>query len=224
MNSTPEISSFRLAPLFRELDRELLAQIAQHARWRELQAGEQLFAKGDTGKHFFLVKTGVIKLFLTSEDGEEHITEIVGREQLFAEAVMFMGDTYPVYASALEASRLIAFDARFFATLLRANSDLCLKLLAALSRQLHALVAEIDGLTLHSGTRRLARYLLAQPAKKTASGRVVELPIAKQALASLLDLRPETLSRILNKLTEDGLIAMDADCITLIQSVALSRI
>ncbi len=224
MNRTPEISSFRLAPLFRELDRDLLTQIAQHARWRELETGEQLFAKGDTGHHFFLVKSGVIKLFLMSEDGEEHITEIAGREQLFAEAVMFMGDTYPVYASALEPSTLIAFDAHFFVTLLRANSDLCLKLLGTLSRQLHTLVVEIDGLTLHSGSRRLARYLLSQPAKKTANGRMVELPIAKQALASLLDLRPETLSRILNKLAEEGLIAIDTDCITLIQPVSLSRI
>lgn len=224
MNATPEISSFRLAPLFRELDRELLAQIAQHAHWHELGTGEPLFAKGDTGQHFFLVKTGVIKLFLLSEDGEEHITEIVSREQLFAEAVMFMGDAYPMYATALESSRLIAFDAHFFMTLLRGNADLCLKLLAALSRQLHALVADIDGLTLHSGTKRLARYLLAQPAKKTAGIAVVELPVAKQTLASLLDLRPETLSRILNRLAEEGLIAIDAERITLIEPTALQRL
>ncbi|MHB1676493.1 MAG: Crp/Fnr family transcriptional regulator [Sulfuriferula sp.] len=224
MKKTPEISSFRLASLFREMDRDLLTQIALHASWRELAAGDQLFAKGESGKHFFLVKTGIIKLFLTSEDGQEHIMEIAGREQMFAEAVMFMGDTYPVYASALENSRLIAFDAHFFATLLRANPDLCLKLLATLSRQLHTLVAEIDGLTLHSGTRRLARYLLAQPAQRTANARVVELPIAKQALASLLDLRPETLSRILNKLAEDGLIAIDAEHITLLQPALLNQI
>ncbi len=224
MKKTPEISSFRLSPLFRELDRDLLAQIAQHATWRELDAGDQLFAKGEVGKHFFLVKTGLIKLFLLSEDGQEHIMEIVGREQLFAEAVMFMGDRYPVYATALESSRLIAFDAPFFVTLLRANPDLCLGLLASLSRQMHALVTEIDGLTMQSGARRLARYLLAQPAHKTATGRVIALPIAKHAIASLLDIRPETLSRIFTRLADDGLIAVDADRITLLQPALLKQI
>ena len=224
MNNTPAISDFRLAHLFRDLDRDLLVQIARHASWRELSAGEPLFAKGDPGKHFFLVKTGVIKLFLLSADGQEHIIEIIGREQLFAEAVMFMGGSYPIYASALENSRVIAFEAHFFATLLRNNASLCLTLLAAMSRQMHTLLAEIDQLTLQTSTRRLAQYLLAQPARKIANARMIQLPTTKQNIASLLDIRPETLSRILARLVDDGLISSNADSITILQPGLLNQV
>ena len=224
MKNIPAISDFRLAHLFRDLDRGLLAQIAQHATWRELSAGESLFAKGDPGKHFFLVKTGAVKLFLLSADGQEHIIEIIGREQLFAEAVMFMGGSYPIYASALENSRVIAFDAQFFVTLLRDNASLCLTLLAAMSRQMHALVVEIDQLTLQTGTRRLAQYLLAQPARKIANKRTIQLSTTKQSIASLLDIRPETLSRILAKLAADGLISIHAETITILQPGLLNQV
>ena len=113
MPTTPDIKDFRLAYLFRDLDRALLAQIAERACWRELDAGAPLFAKNDPGNRFYLVKTGTMKLFLLAEDGQEHVMELIGREHLFAEAVMFMGGRYPVYAAALEPTRLIAFYAGF---------------------------------------------------------------------------------------------------------------
>ncbi|HUW27158.1 MAG TPA: Crp/Fnr family transcriptional regulator [Sulfuriferula sp.] len=224
MPTTPDIKDFRLAYLFRDLDRALLAQIAERACWRELDAGEPLFAKNDPGKRFFLVKKGTMKLFLLAEDGQEHVMELIGREHLFAEAVMFMGGHYPVHAAALEPTRLIAFDAEFFLGLLRGNADLCLSLLAAMSRRVHGLVTEIDRLTLQTGVQRFAQYLLAQPAQKTAGTRTVRLPATKQTIASLLGIQPETLSRILSKLRDDGLIQISAETVVVLKPDALARI
>lgn len=224
MPSAPDIKDFRLAYLFRDLDRAVLAQIAQRARWRELEAGEPLFAKNDPGNRFFLVKAGTIKLFLLAEDGQEHVMELIGREHLFAEAVMFMGGRYPVHAAALEPTRLIAFDADFFLGLLRHDADLCLALLAAMSRRVHGLVTEIDRLTLQTGAQRFAQYLLAQPAQKNADTRTVRLPASKQTIASLLGIQPETLSRILSKLRDEGLIQINAETVVVLKPDALSRI
>lgn len=224
MPTLPDIKDFRLAYLFRDLDRALLAKIAERACWRELDAGEALFAKNDPGNRFFLVKTGTMKLFLLAEDGQAHVVELIGREHLFAEAVMFMGGRYPVHAAALEPTRLIAFDANFFLGLLRGNADLCVTLLAAMSRRMHALVTEIDRLTLQSGVQRFAQYLLAQPAQKAAGTRTVRLPAPKQAIASLLGIQPETLSRILSKLRDDGLVQVSGDTVVVLDYEALSRI
>lgn len=224
MPITPDIKDFRLAYLFRDLDRELLAQIAERACWRELDTGAPLFAKNDPGNRFYLVKTGTMKLFLLAEDGQEHVMELIGREHLFAEAVMFMGGRYPVHAAALEPTRLIAFDAGFFLGLLRGNTDLCLALLAAMSRRVHGLVTEIDRLTLQTGVQRFAQYLLAQPAQKSADTRTIRLPASKQTIASLLGIQPETLSRILSKLRDEGLIEVNAETVVVLKPDALGRI
>ena len=211
-----DTSQFRLVPLFRDIEHTTLTDIAAHARWRNINAGETLFSQGDAGKHFFLIKSGTVKLYLLSENGQEHTLEIIGRERTFAEAVMFMGGNYPVYASALENSRLIAFDSTHFRRLLQDNPRLCLSLLAAMSRQLHALVADIDRISLQSGTQRLTQYLLAQPAHTHDNRRVLQLPASKQAIASLLDIRPETLSRIFSRLTEEGLLQVEGDTVTIL--------
>lgn len=224
MSTPPDIKDFRLAYLFRDLERALLAQIAARAAWIELAAGAPLFAKNESGSRFFLVKTGAVKLFLLSEEGQEHVVELIGREHLFAEAVMFMGGRYPLHAAALEATRLIAFDANFFLGLLRGNPDLCLTLLAAMSRRMHALVTEIDRLTLQTGVQRFAQYLLAQPAQKSGKARTIRLPAPKQAIASLLGIQPETLSRILSRLRDDGLIRISNDTIVVLKPGALSQI
>jgi CRP-like cAMP-binding protein len=224
MSNQVETKDFRLAHLFRDLDRDALARIAQHANWRTLAAGENLFTQGAAGQHFYLVKTGVVKLHLTSVDGDEHILEIVGCEHLFAESVLFMGGRYPVSATALKNTRLIAFDAPFFLSLLRNNAQLCLTLMATMGQQMYALMSEIDRLTLQSGARRVAKYILAQPAHKTAQTQFVTFPASKHAIASLLDMRPETLSRILAKLADDGLIEVYADNIQILQPALLSQV
>ncbi len=224
MKSPPEISQFRLLPLFRELDRDTLAQIAAHAHWRELASGEALFSQGQAGTHFYLVKSGTIKLYLLSADGQEHVLEMIGREGLFAEAIMFTGGNYPVHAAALEPSRLVAFESASFRQLLQERPKLCMGMLAALSRQLHSLIADIDRVTLQHGSRRLAQYLLAQPSRSTGSERVVQLPASKQAIASLLDIRPETLSRMFAQLTDQGLIRVQGDAIVVLSAKRLKQI
>jgi CRP-like cAMP-binding protein len=224
LNQMPDISHFRLAPLFRDIDRATLTQIAAHAHWKELDTGESLFTQGESGKQFFLIKTGTVKLYLLSESGQEHTLEILGRERLFAEAVMFMGGCYPVNAIALEPCRLIAFDSAYFRHLLQDQPKLCLGLLAALSRQLHTLLADIDRIALQSGSRRLAQYLLTQLAQPATEARVVVLNVNKQEIASLLDIRPETFSRILARLAEDGLIRVQGDSIVLESPERLKRI
>ncbi len=220
----PAFSDFGLAPLFRDLDRTLLADVAAHAQWRELDTGQTLFSRGEAGRHFFLLKQGAVRLHLLSESGLEHTIEIVRREQLFAEAVMFMGGNYPVHASALEPSRLIAFDATHFHDRLLEQPRLGLNMLAAMSRHLHALVQDIDRLTMQQGARRLAQYLLAQPGILHSGERVIQLPASKQAIASLLDIRPETLSRLLARFSDDGLIRVRQAEIGLLQPERLNQI
>ena len=203
------VSDFRLLPLFAGLDRDSLQLLAQKASLIQLPAGDVLFRKGDTGHRFFLLKSGLMRLYLLNEAGQEHTIEMLERERLFAEAVMSMGGAYPVYADALEDSRLIAFDSGSFRQLLLSRPTAAMAMLASMSRQLHTLVNDIDRISLQQGERRLARFLLSLPSRQDYRGRVVVLPTSKQAVASLLDIRPETLSRLLARFSQHCMITVD---------------
>ena len=149
--------------LFEPLRGEQLEQTGQAAHEVHLGSGEALFSQGEPADRFFLVTEGMIKLFLLSREGDEKVIEVITPGNSFAEAVMFMEPAgYPVNASAVGATRLLAFDNRVFLDLLEESPALTHKLLATMSRRLHALLREIDELTLHNATYRFVIYLLQQ--------------------------------------------------------------
>jgi CRP-like cAMP-binding protein len=220
------LPELRRAPLFAEMDERHLRELAAGAQALRLEAGETLFRHGDPAERFFYLREGLIKLFRLSPDGDEKIIELIKPGETFAEAVMFMGTRgrYPVNAEAVNESRLLAFDQKMFLGLLRGSPEACFGLLASMSRRLHMLVNQIESLTLQNATYRLVAYLLEQiPRDVTASPEVV-LTTPKGVIASRLAIQPETLSRILARLRQGGLIEVHGNHITVRNVEALRKL
>jgi len=206
--SPNERAALRQAYLFSDATDEQLRSLCTGMQSLELPSGTSLFLHGQPASRFFYVRTGQIKLFRVSPDGHEKIIEIIRAGQTFAEAVMFMGEQarYPVSSEAIEDSRLYAFDQKLFLQVLADSHEISFGMLAAMSRRLHMLVNQIDSLTLQNATYRLVMYLLEQAPREARPGADLELTTPKSALASRLAIQPETFSRLLAKLRDQGLI------------------
>ncbi len=192
--------------LFSRLAEDQLDRVARHAVVINLKEGETLFEQGDSADRFYMVVSGQIKLFRLSPAGNEKIIEIITPGSTFAEALMFLERPhYPVGAQALTAAEVISVDARDFTDMLRGSVDTCFLLLGDMSQRMRGLLREIDELSLHSATCRVAAYLVQQAQER---GEQFDLPVAKQVLAARLSVKPETLSRIIKNLTERGIISI----------------
>ena len=112
-------------------------------------------------------------------------------------------------------SRLIAFDGSGFKAWMAEDASRCFRLLGGMSAKLHKLVNEIDRLTLHSGTQRLAEYLLEQVPEGVMQSPCIRLLVPKLVIASRLGIQPETFSRIMARLRSDGMIETHNDTILL---------
>ena len=201
------------APLLARLSPEQLDLVTTNAVRVKLAEGESLFEQGDVADRFFLVLSGQIKLFRLSPDGNEKIIEIVTAGQTFAEALMFREHpTYPVCASSLIEAELISIDSRSFVQMLRNSVETCFLLLGDMSQRLRGLIKEIDDLSLQSGTCRVAAYLLKKAPPDTNT---FELDIPKGVMASRLSVKPETFSRIIRRLQEQGILTVDRNLITI---------
>ena len=169
-----------------------------------------LFQVGDPARHFFIVLEGQIRLFVQSRSGQEKILDVIHPGRTFAEALMFLdAPRYPVAAQASEQSLVLAVPNAPFLRILRDSPETCLRLLADLSVRLHQLVGEIERLTLASATHRFVRHLIDQLPDAAEPRSRVTLRESRQDLASLLGMKPETLSRILRSLSDDGVIAVE---------------
>ncbi|HXH02285.1 MAG TPA: Crp/Fnr family transcriptional regulator [Candidatus Competibacteraceae bacterium] len=206
----------RRAHLFSALNEEQLAQVKRHMRVIRLAEGERLFDMESRAERFFMVVKGQIKLYRVSLEGNEKVIELVGPGKMFAEAVMFMSrQTYPVNSMAVEESEVLAFDNRSFLELLRASPELCLTLLGEMSMRLHARLNEIDHLTLQNATFRVAHYLCQHlPQPHSDAPQMLQLPAAKNLIASRLAITPETFSRVFHNLSRAGVISVDGRTVT----------
>lgn len=214
------IDALRTTPLLSRLSDVELQRVSAHALRQSLDEGQWLFSQGDPAKRFYLVQSGQIRLFRLSPEGAEKVIEIVSPGQTFAEALMFLNaPRYPVCAAALGPSEVIAIDARDFAAMLRESVDTCFVVMGALSQRLRGLIGEIDNLTLHTAKSRVARYLLAHCPEDR---RAFELDVRKGVLASRLSVKPETFSRVVKQLTQDGIIEVHGAHITILNRDALA--
>lgn len=199
-----ELIAVRRSYLFSGLEDSLFDELSQHCHALELGNGHALFAQGTPLTDIYWVVDGLIKLTRTSPQGDEKVIDLIGPGRFFAEAVLFMGGGYPVNAIAQGPTRVIAVDGRFLKTWLLEDATRCFRVLAGISMRLHKLVADIDRLTLMKGTDRLLQYLIDH-SEPDADGRtVVEWEAPKQVIASRISIKPETLSRLLHKLADQG--------------------
>jgi CRP/FNR family transcriptional regulator, dissimilatory nitrate respiration regulator len=213
------IDALRSTPLLSRLSEAQLQRVLAHAVRQSLDEGQWLFSQGDPAKRFYLVQQGQVRLFRLSPEGAEKVIEIVSPGQTFAEALMFLNaPRYPVCAAALGQAEVIAIDARDFAAMLRESVDTCFVVLGALSQRLRGLIGEIDNLTLHTAKSRVARYLVAHCPEDR---RAFELDVRKGVLASRLSVKPETFSRVVKQLVQDGVIEVHGAHITILDRGAL---
>ena len=207
------IDELKDAYLFTHLDTSQLKRVHAMRHPIALGDGDVLFRLGDSAQRFFLVIEGRIKLSRVSSGGNEKVFEIVQPGHTFGEALMFLEQSsYPINATALGSTRLLGFDSKAFVALLRESVDTCFMLLAGMSQRLHAMIDEIDDITLQSATCRTATMLVSHLTDPRQTD--FRLCAPKSVLASRCSVKPETFSRILHSLSSAGVISVHGSCIT----------
>jgi CRP-like cAMP-binding protein len=181
-------------PLFNGLSEDHLNDLRQIAIDKFCNKGKTIFLEGDACNGFYIVADGKVKIYKVSFEGKEHILHIYGPGNPFGEVPVFEGKKF-----------LLFFPRTAFVDLISQNPSLALNMLAVLSMRLRQFTVQIENLSLKEVPGRLASYLvyLSQEQARTD---MVTLNISKGQLASLLGTIPETLSRILTKMSQQHLI------------------
>ncbi len=190
--------------LFRDLPEAQRRSLADIAVDRRLPKGKVIFSDGQEANGFYTTTEGRVKIYKLSPEGKEQILHIFGPGEMFAEVAVFEGRHFPAYAETLEESRVLFFPRDAFIGLARKDPTLLLRMLAELSRKLRQFTNLIESLSLKEVPGRLAAYLLVLHDAQGSD--MVALDLTKTQLASLLGTIPETLSRILARMTREGFI------------------
>jgi CRP-like cAMP-binding protein len=201
-----ELELVRRVPVFSGLTAAALAPLLDGAVAKAFARHALLFLQGEPATRFFIVLDGWVRLYRQTPQGHEVTIAVFGRGDSFAEAVVLQTMPFPVSAQAVSDCRLLVIPAEGFMRHLRASTDLCFKVMAAMSRRLHDLVFQLENVSSRSTVQRLALFILRLCEHETGPCRL-ELPIDKNLIAARLGMQPETLSRCLAKLRSAGIEA-----------------
>lgn len=209
--------------LFSGLEEAVFDALVTRITVEAIDKGEVLFHRGDDADCFYYVESGHIELSLLSPDGQKKIIEVVGPGRTFAEAIIFMRDSkYPVSAEALSDTVIYSIPNDSYRDLLRKDPDACLRLLGDVCHHLHARVHEIERLTIQNARSRLCSYLIDHIVESDDDEATVRLDLPRHIIASRLSITPETLSRLLRAMADDGIITVD-DRLIFVHSLARLR-
>jgi CRP-like cAMP-binding protein len=193
----------RGAVLFSSLPNDLANAILQHATTRGYSRGETIFIQGDLAENIYVVLSGWVKLFRITPTGAEAVVGVFTKGRSFGEAVAFESAPYPVTAESVTESRLLAVRSAILSTMMRDRPEVAMAIVASTFRHLHALVAQVEQLKVHTGAQRVAEFLLELCEHETGSC-TITLPYDKTLIAGRLGMQPPSLSRAFNRLEAHG--------------------
>lgn len=222
-SGSPLYETLRQHYLFSGLDEDQFDTLAAGVAAKTIEKGEVLFHRGDAATSFYFLDNGLVELNLIAASGEKKVLEVVSPGRTFAEAIAFMREKkYPVTADALATSTLAQIPIRAYIDLVYANPDACMRLLSDVCRHLHARVREIENLTVQNARSRLASYLLDHVVETNDDEATVRLELPRHVIASRLSIQPETLSRLLRNMADEGVLTIE-DRVIFVHSLARLR-
>jgi CRP-like cAMP-binding protein len=142
-------------------------------------------------------------------EGDQVILHLVHPGEMFG-GIAVLGDaTYPVSAQALEDCQALAWDGEGMAGLMERTPRLALNALRLLAGRVQELQDRVRELATERVERRVARTLLRlarQAGRKVENGVWIDLPLSRQDLAEMTGTTLFTVSRVLSRWEQQGLV------------------
>ena len=136
MSNEMTLEALRSVPLFASLTDAATIDLRNLLATTNVSAGTQLFNKDDTGDAMYLIESGRVRISITDQDRKEITLAELAQGDFFGEMSIIDGRKRSADASVIEDGRLAVLSRPNFLSFVRANPDVALGMLGALSDRL----------------------------------------------------------------------------------------
>jgi len=185
--------------LFSKVSDKYLAEIKQNAIVRSYSKDSIVFYEGDSSHYLYIVLEGTIKMYKTTPKGSQIQINRFTAPAMVGEYACFESQPFPASCEFLTDGKMAMIH---FDYILKNLSDaqFSLELIKSLTSKVMVLSALIHKETIYSSEAKVAKMLIEN----------VEIfsKLKYNEIAAILNLTPETLSRIFKKLKKEHIIEM----------------
>ncbi len=193
-----------LVPLFNQLSIDSQRQIEQLVDKRHVQRGTVVVSP-DNSDQLVIIEQGTARVYQLNSSGDEQVQRVLAVGEYVGETWLLGVKNVNSYVEMTTTGNICLLRRSDFAQLLRQQPQLTFKLLAGQAALIDELRQQTRLMGLPSIEERLTAYF--QLLEKSQGRRTINLPLKLKDLSSYLGTTPETLSRTLNKLEQQGLIS-----------------
>ncbi|HEY8228654.1 MAG TPA: DUF1003 domain-containing protein [Pyrinomonadaceae bacterium] len=130
------LEALRSVPLFSSLDDNNATQLRNLLREQHIKGKTRLFHAGEKGDAMYLIQSGRVQITIRDEDKNEVVLAELAQGDFFGEMSIIDGRQRSADASVVEDASLAVLSRDAFLSFVRANPDVALKMLSALSERL----------------------------------------------------------------------------------------
>lgn len=184
--------------LFKDLCDNTLDRIGEFTTFLKLSKDNVLFYEGDEPKYLFLLKKGIVKLYKTSSNDKEILLKYFHSNELIAEVANFEQIPYPATAQSFTDTEVLRIDFGSLKDIIYSDPNLSFLIQTSLIKKIRNLENIVSLHVVLDSKERIAKYLCDHSEEFFNTKNII--------VAEILNISPETLSRMLRVFKNDGLI------------------
>ncbi|ADV46858.1 Crp/Fnr family transcriptional regulator [Nitratifractor salsuginis] len=202
--------------LFSNLSDQNVTELKEHTIVRSYGKDGIVFYEGDRGEYLYVVIEGTVKLYKTSPKGTQVQINRFEAPAVVGEYACFEKMPFPATCEFVTEGKMALIPYEIIYKNL-SNSDFSLEIIKSLTSKIMVLSSLIHKETIYSSEAKVAKMLLENSE--------IFSKLKYNEVASILNLTPETLSRIFKKMKKEGLIEIGKTHeVKVLDPVALDRV
>jgi CRP/FNR family transcriptional regulator, cyclic AMP receptor protein len=212
--------------LFSGLDPDALDSLAARTVERTYKKGQLLFYEGDPGDSVFVVESGLVKVMVTSEEGEEMVLVTLRPPDTFGELSLVDGGSRSASAEALESTRVLVITRSVLLSLLESHpsvTDALLRSLGSLVRRLTEQAADLVFLDIHGRMAKLLLTLAEERGNHDGGEILLDLNLTQADLAAMVGGSRQSVNQTLHSFESRGYLKIEGRVIRLRNPTELRR-
>ena len=188
-------------PFFKNLSEKELKRLKEISFFKSYKKGEILFYEGEESEYLLILVQGVVKIYKMSSKNKEILLHLIRPISIVAELVNFDEIPYPASCEFITDGEVLKINYAKFKTEFMENPKICVEIIKSLTEKIRALNLLIERQVVLNADEKVASFITENfDFFKTAK---------QSQVANILNIAPETLSRMLAKFKKSGFLVFD---------------
>lgn len=206
--STRLLDNLSRVALLSNLPTGTIREISDYVQMRTISAGQTLYTPDQPADALYLLFQGAIKLYRLSDAGKMAITAILQPGELFGEMAFFRDSIYENFAEAATDVE-VGIIPHSEAQLLLQHGEIAQRIIRVMASRVNQLEFQLTAIALKPVSERVTAILLYLYRQlKDFAGSTPEIYITHEELAHMTGANRESVTKVLNDLQSQGIVAL----------------